>query len=75
MAEELGNLSGCKDFGGGTMFLNWRSCCNFTLIERSLKGHPQIFQTANLKEFGLLLRILLTGYRVLAWKNMFQSTD
>ena len=32
------------------MFLNWGSCCNFTLIERSLKAHPRIFQTANLKE-------------------------
>ena len=33
------------------MFLNWvGSCCNFTLIEKSLKGHPRIFQTANLKE-------------------------
>lgn len=40
------------------IFLSWGMCCGFTLIERKTE------------RVGLLLRILLSGHRVLAWENL-----
>lgn len=48
------------------IFLSWRMCCDFTLIERILQDHFRIFQKSKIEGVGLLLRILLSGCSVLA---------
>ena len=51
---------------GDTMFLNWGSCCNFTLTE----GSSLNFSNSKSERVGLLLGTLLAGCRVLSRENL-----